>query len=139
MTDPTSIGFYVPVRVQPKQSFTYASGRGRSRTNPKVLKNAKTLAGYFEIYKPREPWDGPIALGVQLRFKRNSKHQVGHWYWSRGSKSGDTDNRIKQVKDVLGKCGFFLNDAQVCSLSASQSWADKDGVDITLTQLEEDG
>lgn len=78
---------------------------------PPALANARAiLAAKLKPFAPKEPLDGPVALSVSWTFSR-PQSALSTWKTTKP----DTDNLQKMLKDVMTECGFWKDDALVCS------------------------
>ena len=78
----------------------------------KTIPSIQTGTMFFYKLKPHAPSapsDKPIKLTVWFGFGIKQKSKWGQYKTTRP----DTDNYIKTFKDVMTKCGFWLDDAQV--------------------------
>lgn len=75
----------------------------------KAVRDAKTeLMWKFKPYIPEKPMEGPLAVEIVWAFELKSCKKV-----HRKTTRPDLDNLEKGVLDILGKMGFFLDDAQI--------------------------
>lgn len=72
-------------------------------------------------FAPKDPWDCPIFLMTEWIFRR-PKSIKGIFKTTKP----DTDNLVKTLKDCMTRCGFWADDALVCSESCVKLWADED-------------
>ena len=101
---------------------------------PAELAAARSLlAAKLKPFAPATPIEGPIHLGVSWAFTR-PKSVKGIWKTSKP----DTDNLQKMLKDVMTECGFWKDDAQVCSENIEKIYHDdneKHGILILIKSL----
>lgn len=76
---------------------------------PKVEAAERMFFCKLKPHAPSAPSDKPIKLTVWFGFGIKQKSKWGQYKTTRP----DTDNYIKTFKDVMTKCGFWLDDAQV--------------------------
>lgn len=104
---------------------------------PQELAAARSLLmAKLKPFAPPEPIQGAIHLGVSWAFSR-PKSVKGCWKTSKP----DTDNLQKMLKDVMTDCGFWKDDAQVCSENIEKIYHDDDekhGILILIQPLEGD-
>lgn len=69
----------------------------------------------------QDPIEGPLGMGFKFIIQRPESHwkkdgtlRRGKPLWPTLHGTGDMDNLIKPVKDMLEKFGVFLDDSQVC-------------------------
>lgn len=115
---------------------------------PPELASARVLlATKLKPFAPQKPFDGPIHLGVSWAFSRpkNAKRndvqtKFGQSQWK--TTKPDTDNLQKMLKDVMTDCGFWKDDAQVCSETVEKIYHDpneKHGILILIKKLNQKG
>ena len=101
---------------------------------PAELAAARSLlAAKLKPFAPETPIEGPIHLGVSWAFTR-PKSVKGIWKTSKP----DTDNLQKMLKDVMTECGFWKDDAQVCSENIEKIYHNADekhGILILIKSL----
>lgn len=95
---------------------------------PKAVKEAKKLLlQHLEMYRPKQPLEGPLELTVHWLFPRG-KHSDGEWRVTRP----DTDNLNKLLKDCMTQIGFWRDDAQVVREIIEKRWAEDSGIFIEI-------
>ena len=123
MIPPTVTGQMHKVRVQNGKPQFY---------DPDEVKAAKEkLIG--ELYKHRIM--GPYREGVRLVVKwcfPRGRHRDGTYRITRP----DTDNLQKLLKDCMSRCGFWKDDALVCSEICEKFWADVPGIYVRIEEVE---
>lgn len=77
----------------------------------------------------KDPFEGPIALGIEIFIKSSAKSLYGKPKTTRP----DADNYLKAISDSLNGVAY-KDDAQVFKMEISKYWADKDYI---LIQVEE--
>jgi Holliday junction resolvase RusA-like endonuclease len=101
---------------------------------PAELAAARSLlAAKLKPFAPATPIEGPIHLGVSWAFTR-PKSVKGDWKITKP----DTDNLQKMLKDVMTECGFWKDDAQVCSENIEKIYRNADekhGILILIKSL----
>ena len=101
---------------------------------PAELAAARSLlAAKLKPFAPATPIEGPIHLGVSWAFTR-PKTVKGDWKITKP----DTDNLQKMLKDVMTECGFWKDDAQVCSENIEKIYRNADekhGILILIKSL----
>ena len=91
-------------------------------------------------YRPETPITGPIRLRLDFAMPRPKAH-----YGKKGLKpqceapyhiiKPDLDNLVKAVMDALSQLQFWLDDCQVCSLTTSKQYVDREhqtGVSVDI-------
>ena len=128
------IQFFAPMEpprttAQQKQ-VSVVNGKPRF-FEPEKLKDARAkLKAHIGRHAPIAPLDGPVKLLVKWCFPRG-RHPEGSWKITRP----DTDNLQKLLKDVMTDCGFWQDDAQVCSEIAEKCWSETPGIFIRVEEL----
>ena len=128
------ISFFIP--GEPPTAT--AQQKGYSRKTGKYYKPAelrdaeqKYLA-YANEARPVYPMEGAVQLMVSFWFTAKNGHKPGEPKTSRP----DTDNMVKLLKDVLTRCGFWRDDAQVAAEYVSKYWSDIPGIRVKVLSLE---
>lgn len=138
--------FFLPCEVLPKQGDRSAviqrPGRRPFVTHhaaPKVKENASWLQTLCTKHRPLAPMEGPLSLHLRFQFPYRKadikKLAQGKGICPWKDTKPDCDNLGKQMCDVLEKCGFFANDAQIADLRIQKVWALAPGVHVVLTPL----
>jgi len=84
----------------------------------KVVRDAKTeLMWKLKPYVPSKPMEGPLSITISWAFELKSCKKP-QWKITRP----DLDNLEKGLLDVLGKMGFFKDDAQIVE-KYTNKWA----------------
>jgi Holliday junction resolvase RusA-like endonuclease len=95
------------------------------------IKSAKSkLTAYLAEHKPEQPFACGVRLIVKWCFPRG-EHQTGTYRTTRP----DTDNLQKLLKDCMTKCGFWKDDALVCSEITEKFWAEIPGIWIRIEEV----
>lgn len=96
---------------------------------PPALKAARQeLMLRLKPYAPETPIKGPVHLCTRWEYKARTKKQAGQLKITKP----DTDNMIKLLKDCMTACGFWVDDAQVCSEAIEKRWAGMPGITIYI-------
>lgn len=100
---------------------------------PESVQDARAkFTAHLAPKAPAEPLIGPVRLTVKWLFPITGKRVDGQWKYTKP----DTDNLLKLLKDVMSKCGFWLDDAQVASEINEKFWAETPGIFIAVEELE---
>jgi Holliday junction resolvase RusA-like endonuclease len=83
------------------------------------------LKSYFS-----HPLDGPVKLEVIYFHATKKKKLWGEYKHTRF----DLDNAIKALNDALNGIAF-IDDGQVCCISAQKKWAEKDATHVFVSKL----
>lgn len=95
------------------------------------LKDARAkFTAYLGKHTPEAPYTGAVRLTVKWLFPKGS-HADGEWKTTRP----DTDNLQKLLKDCMTKCGYWKDDALVCSEITEKFWAEFPGIYIRIEAL----
>ena len=89
--------------------------------DPAPVKDAKAvLIANLLSYRPKNPYEGPVALSTVWLFPKGKTHKHGEWRVTKP----DTDNLQKLLKDCMTRCGYWKDDAQVVRESVEKRWSD---------------
>lgn len=95
------------------------------------LKDARAkFTAYLGKHTPEAPYTGAVRLTVKWLFPKGS-HADGEWKITRP----DTDNLQKLLKDCMTKCGYWKDDALVCSEITEKFWAEHSGIYVRIEAL----
>ena len=95
---------------------------------PAALKDAREkLTAHLWSNRPIDPITGPVTLKVMWLFPRG-RHKDGEYKITKP----DTDNLQKLLKDCMTDCGYWNDDAQVCSEHVEKRWAEHAGIYIEV-------
>ncbi len=100
-----------PPRVTHQQHRVSAAKDGKPRFfDSPALRSARSLfTALLSRQAPETPLEGPLKLTTVWFFKTPAGGRDG-WKTTRP----DTDNLQKLLKDCLTRCGYWIDDAQVC-------------------------
>ncbi len=102
--------------------------------NPVEVKEVKNkFNAYLWQHRPEKPYTYGVRLIVKWCFPRG-RHRDGEYKKTKP----DTDNLQKLLKDCLTYCGFWKDDALVCSEIIEKFWAEIPGIFIRIEEIEED-
>lgn len=94
---------------------------------PKVKAAREKLLSHLYVHKPNKPFDTGVRLIVRWCFPRG-RHRDGEYKVTRP----DTDNLQKLLKDCMTQCGFWKDDALVCSELCEKFWATIPGIYVKI-------
>ena len=94
---------------------------------PAVLEMKANLKAALYPHRPAEPLEGPLRLVVKWTWQ-------GETYRYKPTKP-DTDNLQKALKDMMGLCRFWLDDAQVASEICEKMTGPVPGIFVRLEVL----
>lgn len=87
-------------------------------------------------HRPEKPMEGPLSLHVTFAFPpRKSDAKVAHRERWKDTQP-DTDNMLKELKDVLAELQFFTNDGQIAHEVTQKTWAPKPYIMVTLREID---
>lgn len=99
---------------------------------PRLKAARRLLTVYLNLNKPKRPFKGPVLLRVSWQFPKGKHHKAGEWRVTRP----DTDNLQKMLKDVMTRCGYWYDDAQVVREEVEKKWANEPGgIEIEILPL----
>ncbi len=99
--------------------------------DPPMVKSAKEkLTANLAKHKPNSPYTTGIRLITKWCFPRG-EHKDGEYRITKP----DTDNLQKLLKDCMTLCGFWKDDALVCSEVCEKFWADVSGIYIRIEKV----
>lgn len=110
-------------------------GRIHHYTKRRVQEAASDMSVRLMREAPVRPLTGPVYLRSVWVFAR-SRGKGGGWKITRP----DTDNMVKLLKDVMTRCGYWDDDAQVCHEVTEKRWEsaeERRGIYIEVGRLEE--
>lgn len=98
---------------------------------PAKLKDARAkLEANLIAHRPETAFTDGIRLTVKWLFPKG-RHRDGEYRITRP----DTDNLQKLLKDCMTRCGFWKDDALVCSEICEKFWAEKPGIYIRIEEI----
>lgn len=99
--------------------------------DPPELKAARSkIEAHLIRHRPEISIEGGIRLTVKWLFPRG-RHRDGAYRITKP----DTDNLQKLLKDCMTRCGFWKDDAQVCSEIVEKFWAQVPGIYVRIEVL----
>ena len=139
-----TISFTLPI-VPPTATSQGAGKRMVIRNGkPMFFKDKRAVAAESTLtalclpHKPEKPLEGPLRLSVHyfFPFRKSEPKATIERGWDYHTTRPDLSNLIKMLEDVMTRCGFCLDDAQICDLSVSKRRGPKPAIAISITQLE---
>ena len=126
--------FYLHFETMPKGTAQQKRYNGKTHT---YFKDKKLLALESEFYaallphRPKTPSTKPIRLVVWFAWDVKDKK-----LWGQVKPTvPDTDNYIKEFKDIMVKAGFFKNDSQIVDERIFKTYAEKATVMVMWEEL----
>jgi Holliday junction resolvase RusA-like endonuclease len=114
-----------------------AQQKGQNRKTGKYYKppdlrdaEQKYMA-YAAQARPPQPITGPVQLHVVFMFDHRSRHADGEPKTTKP----DTDNMVKLLKDVLTRCGFWKDDAQVYDERVMKVWSSQPKTVVMVEEM----
>ncbi|MEG0513480.1 MAG: RusA family crossover junction endodeoxyribonuclease [Clostridia bacterium] len=118
----------VPTTTHQQLQVTVVNGKPHFY-EPDDVKAARALLRAAVIaHKPAQPFSQGVRLMVKWCFPLCAQHKNGEYRTTKP----DTDNLQKLLKDVMTDCGFWVDDALVCSEIAEKFWAEVPGLFIRV-------
>lgn len=116
-----------PTTTAQMHKVTVRNGKPVFYDPPAVKEMKAKLQAHLSRHRPEEPMLGPLRLAC-------------HWVWLSKTEAykptkPDTDNLQKALKDVMGLCRFWLDDAQVCDERCIKSWGPVPGIFVQIEAL----
>lgn len=104
--------------------------RGRIYDSPELADARKKLTAHLAKHTPEKPYISGVRLTVKWLFP-NGRHKNGEYRITRP----DTDNLQKLLKDCMTKCGYWKDDALVCSEIVEKFWAETSGIYVRIEEV----
>lgn len=99
------------------------------------VETARQLFAYqLKPHCPTEPMTGCIALTISLFFSVKERAKWGKYKPSRP----DADNYAKELIDVMGSLGWWLDDSQIVKLKIEKRYAEKASIFIHCEEVQDD-
>ena len=99
--------------------------------DPPELADAKQkLTAHLSRHTPEKRFEDGIRLTVKCLFPKG-RHRDGEYRTTKP----DTDNLQKLLKDCMTRCGYWADDALVCSEICEKFWAATPGIYIRIEVL----
>lgn len=111
-----------------------SSKTGAWYKTPELRDAEQKYMAYAAQARPPEPITGPVQLHVVFMFDHRGRHKDGEAKTTRP----DTDNMVKLLKDVLTRCGFWKDDAQVYDERVLKVWSSQPGTVVIVEDMSED-
>ena len=126
--------FFIPLKKIPtvthqEKRVTVVNGKPRFYDSESITAARGMFTAYLAQHKPDDPMAGPIRLMTKWQFE-------GDPGWK--TTKPDTDNMIKLFKDCMTKCGYWKDDAQVCSEITEKFYGPVEGIYVRVEALEND-
>lgn len=128
-----------PTVTHQEKKVRVANGRPVFYEPPSLKEARALLAAKVKPFAPPEPWDCPVMLCISWRFRIPASRRAvpgAGWVWK--TTRPDLDNLRKLLQDVMTDCGFWKDDALLCSVveEKKEYRADqKHGILVSVTSL----
>ena len=119
----------IPTVTQQEHKVAIKNGKPHFYEPPELRDARNKFIAHLAGYKPEEKLTGPIRLLTKWQFEGDSS-------WK--TTKPDTDNMIKLFKDCMTKCGYWKDDAQVCSEITEKFYGPIEGIYVKVEELEND-
>ena len=120
-----------PTVTAQEHKITVRNGKPVIYNTPEINAAREKLIAHLAQHIPEHPYEGGVRLIVKWCFPR-CRHRDGEYRITKP----DTDNLQKALKDCMTKCGFWKDDAQVCSEIIEKFWAEIPGIWIRIEEVE---
>lgn len=119
----------LPPTVTAQEHKVNTHGKVPKFYDPPELADAKQkIDAHLIRHRPEKPIKDGIRLTVKWLFPKGTRHKDGEYRITKP----DTDNLQKLLKDCMTRCGFWKDDALVCSEICEKFWAEKPGIYIRI-------
>ena len=98
--------------------------------SPELADARQKLTAHLAKHAPDKPYISGVRLTVKWLFPKG-RHKSGEYRITRP----DTDNLQKLLKDCMTKCGYWKDDALVCSEIVEKFWAETSGIYIKIEEI----
>lgn len=119
-----------PTITAQEHKVTVRNGKPVFYNPPKVAEAKGKLKSHLIQYKPTMPFVDGVRLTVKWLFPRGN-HFDGEYRITKP----DTDNLQKLLKDCMTECGYWEDDALVCSEICEKFWAQYPGIYIKIEEI----
>lgn len=129
------MGFFMPM-IPPTvtaQEHKVAVRKGKPVFyDPDELKAAKAkITAHLSKHAPKTAAKGAVRLVVKWLFPITGNHKDGEYKTTKP----DTDNLQKLLKDCMTECGFWKDDALVCSEIIEKFYAAYPGIYVKIEEI----
>ena len=120
-----------PTVTAQERAVRVVQGHPQFYDPPEVAEARRKLTAHLVRHRPERPYACGVRLVVKWCFPRG-RHRDGTHRITRP----DTDNLQKLLKDCMSRCGFWKDDALVCSEICEKFWADVPGIYVRIEEVE---
>lgn len=125
------IHIQVDLKPTPKARPRFNTVSGRPYT-PSKTTDFESLIKFYARTHFATPIKGAVEIIINFNFIKAKSSKLTHH-----TKTPDIDNLIKSVCDGLNKVAY-KDDSQIVKLTSSKNFADRDGIDIYIKELDRD-
>lgn len=122
-----------PTVTSQEKKVTVKNGKPVIYKTAEIKAAEQKFLGYLGKHVPEQPYVGATRLIVRWFFSRG-KHNDGEYKTTKP----DTDNLQKIFKDCMTQCGYWKDDALVCSELIEKFWADIPGIYVRIEDIYSD-
>lgn len=121
-----------PTVTAQEHKVTVRNGKPIFYDPPEVKEARAKLTAHLSKHIPDQPWECGVRLTVKWCFPQGDNHRTGEYRITKP----DTDNLQKLLKDCMTKCGYWKDDALVCSEIAEKFWAAVPGIYVKIEEIQ---
>lgn len=126
--------FFMPMKpptvTAQEHKVTVRNGKPVFYDPPELADAREKLKAHLIKHRPAHSITTGIRLTVMWLFPRG-KHKDGEYRITKP----DTDNLQKLLKDCMTQCGFWKDDALVCSEICEKFWAELPGIYVKIEEV----
>ena len=120
----------LPTTTSQQKGFNYKTGQYYKKKKVEAAENL--FFWKLKPYAPKVPSVKAIKLTVWFGFGIKQKSKWGQYKTTKP----DTDNYIKMFKDMMTKCGFWKDDAQVSDERVVKTYAECPFVWVEVEEMD---
>ena len=129
------IAFFMPMRpptvTAQEHKVTFRNGKPVYYDPPELADARDKLKAHLIQHRPAHSMTTGIRLTVKWLFPKG-RHRDGEYRITKP----DTDNLQKLLKDCMTDCGFWKDDALVCSEICEKFWASIPGIYVKIEEVD---
>lgn len=127
----------IPTVTQQEHKITVRNGRPVVYDPPELKEARKKYTAALWPHRPAEPMRGPVRLTTKWIWAKETDQLTlpGCDTYDWKTTKPDTDNLIKAFKDSMTRCGFWMDDAQVCSEITEKFFGTFSGIYVKVEDL----
>lgn len=116
-----------PTVTAQEREVRVAKGKPVFYDPPELADAKQKLTAHLSRHTPEKRFEDGIRLTVKWLFPKG-RHRDGEYRTTKP----DTDNLQKLLKDCMTRCGYWEDDALVCSEICEKFWAEIPGIYIRI-------